>query len=89
MLSSSWVLTDRSRSLCDLATNDNNDGIGKNWRNFSLMAGYNVSSSGYMRGTVFWESNKPFTIEEFHMPRPKVGELLIKTKSCKLWSVPF
>jgi Zn-dependent alcohol dehydrogenase len=34
----------------------------------------------YMRGAVFWEPNMPLTIEEFHMPRPKAGELLIKTK---------
>ena len=33
-----------------------------------------------MRGTVFWEPNKPLSIEEFHMPRPKAGEILIKTK---------
>ncbi|OMO89762.1 Alcohol dehydrogenase superfamily, zinc-type [Corchorus capsularis] len=45
-------------------------------------AAYHVSSGGYMRGTVFWEPNKPLTIEEFHMPRPKAGELLIKTKGC-------
>ncbi|GKV18886.1 hypothetical protein SLEP1_g29209 [Rubroshorea leprosula] len=82
MLSSSWVLTDRSRSLFDLAANDSSDGIGKNRRSFSSLAGYNVSSGGYMRGTVFWEPNKPLTIEEFHMPRPKAGELLIKTKGC-------
>ncbi|EOX94132.1 hypothetical protein QUC31_004422 [Theobroma cacao] len=45
-------------------------------------AAYHVSSGGYMRGTVFWEPTKPLTIEEFHMPRPKAGELLIKTKGC-------
>ncbi|XVF15595.1 hypothetical protein REPUB_Repub09cG0167900 [Reevesia pubescens] len=45
-------------------------------------AGYHVSSGGYMRGTVFWEPDRPLTIEEFHMPRPKAGELLIKTKGC-------
>ncbi|KAG4998888.1 hypothetical protein JHK87_019960 [Glycine soja] len=33
-----------------------------------------------MRGAVYWEPNKPLTIEEFHMPRPKAGEVLIKTK---------
>ncbi|MED6168174.1 hypothetical protein PIB30_009391 [Stylosanthes scabra] len=36
----------------------------------------------YMRGAVYWEPNKPLTIEEFHIPRPKAGELLIKTKAC-------
>ena len=33
-----------------------------------------------MRGIVFWEPNKPVSIEDFHMPRPKAGEILIKTK---------
>ncbi|KAJ1387773.1 Polyketide synthase, enoylreductase domain [Sesbania bispinosa] len=36
----------------------------------------------YMRGAVYWEPNKPLTIEEFHIPRPKAGEVLIKTKAC-------
>lgn len=44
-------------------------------------AGYRVGGGeSYMRGTVFWEPNKPLTIEEFHMPRPKAGEVLIRTK---------
>lgn len=43
---------------------------------------YHVSSGGFMRGVVFREPNKPLTIEEFHMPRPKASELLIKTKAC-------
>ncbi|KAG6512237.1 alcohol dehydrogenase-like [Zingiber officinale] len=46
-------------------------------------AGYHVSGGpSFMRGTVFWEPNRPLTIEEFQMPRPKSGELLIKTKAC-------
>ncbi|KAK8275201.1 hypothetical protein V6Z12_D10G122100 [Gossypium hirsutum] len=48
----------------------------------STSAAYHVSSGGYMRGTVFWEPDTPLTIEEFHMPRPKAGEVLIKTKAC-------
>ncbi|GKV16919.1 hypothetical protein SLEP1_g27487 [Rubroshorea leprosula] len=48
-----FVLTDRSRPLFDLATNDSNNGIGKNRRSFLLMAGYNMSSGGYIRGIVF------------------------------------
>lgn len=44
-------------------------------------SGYHVSGGpSFMRGTVFWEPNKPLTIEDFHMPRPKSGEVLIKTK---------
>ncbi|KAH7663471.1 Succinate-semialdehyde dehydrogenase (acetylating) protein [Dioscorea alata] len=46
-------------------------------------SGYHVSGGpSFMRGTVFWEPNKPLTIEEFHMPQPKSGEVLIKTKAC-------
>lgn len=55
----------------------------------SPSAAYHVSSGGYMRGTVFWEPNKPLTIEEFHIPRPKAGELLIKTKGTFLFSLSF
>jgi len=42
--------------------------------------GVGVGLPSYMRGAVFREPNKPLTIEEFHIPRPKAGELLIKTK---------
>lgn len=35
-----------------------------------------------MRAAVFWEPGRPMTIEELHMPRPKAGEILIKTKAC-------
>ncbi|KAJ0969779.1 hypothetical protein J5N97_022656 [Dioscorea zingiberensis] len=46
-------------------------------------SGYHVGGGpSFMRGTVFWEPNKPLTVEDFHMPRPKSGELLIKTKAC-------
>ncbi|EPS70775.1 hypothetical protein M569_03980, partial [Genlisea aurea] len=46
-------------------------------------AGYHVSNGpSYMRGAVFWQPNKPLTLEEFHMPRPKANEVLIKTKAC-------
>lgn len=45
------------------------------------VSSYNLNGgSSYMRAAVFWEPNKPLTIEEFHMPRPKSGEILIKTK---------
>ena len=44
-------------------------------------AGYHLSGGpAYMRGAVFWEANKPLSIEDFNMPRPKAGEVLIKTK---------
>ncbi|CAA2986048.1 alcohol dehydrogenase 1B [Olea europaea subsp. europaea] len=46
-------------------------------------AGYHLNNGPtYMRGAVFWEPNKPLTFEDFHMPRPKVNEVLIKTKAC-------
>ncbi|MCO5571427.1 hypothetical protein L7F22_025167 [Adiantum nelumboides] len=35
-----------------------------------------------MRAAVFWEPGRPMTIEEIQMPRPKAGEILIKTKAC-------
>ncbi|XP_062118133.1 uncharacterized protein LOC133831747 [Humulus lupulus] len=35
-----------------------------------------------MRGAVFWEANKPLTMEQFQIPRPKANEILIKTKAC-------
>ncbi|XP_072991419.1 uncharacterized protein [Typha latifolia] len=46
-------------------------------------AGYHVAGGpSSMRGIVFWEPGRPLSIEEFQMPRPKAGELLIKTKAC-------
>jgi hypothetical protein len=49
-----------------------------------------VGLPSYMRGAVYWEPNKPLTIEEFHIPRPKAGELLIKTKGmCILYTYLF
>ena len=42
---------------------------------------YHLSGGpSHMHGFVFWEPNKPLSIEDFHMPRPKAGEILIKTK---------
>ena len=44
----------------------------------------------YMRGAVFWEPNKPLTIEEFHIPRPKAGEVLVKNKGdSRFYSLSF
>ncbi|XP_078153113.1 uncharacterized protein LOC144548311 [Carex rostrata] len=46
-------------------------------------AGYNVGGgTSFMRGVVFYEPGRPLSIEEFKMPRPKAGEVLIKTKGC-------
>ncbi|XP_044500096.1 alcohol dehydrogenase [Mangifera indica] len=62
--------------------NNASDHVTDHLTNHSSSASYHVSSGGYMRGAVFWEPNKPLTIEEFHLPRPKAGEILVKTKAC-------
>ncbi|KAL9248800.1 Succinate-semialdehyde dehydrogenase (acetylating)-like protein [Drosera capensis] len=50
---------------------------------YSSLASYNVSGgSSYMRGVMFTEPSQPLRIEEFHMPRPKANEVLVKTKAC-------
>lgn len=42
---------------------------------------YHLSGGpSHMRAAVFWEPGKPLTFEDFHMPRPKANEVLIKTK---------
>ncbi|KAL4183963.1 hypothetical protein AMTRI_Chr11g100980 [Amborella trichopoda] len=47
------------------------------------VSGYHLRDvPSFMRAVVFWEPKKPLSIEEFHMPRPKAGEVLIKTKAC-------
>ena len=43
----------------------------------------------YMRAAVFWEPNKPLTIEDFQMPRPKANEILIKTKGTSVPPIPL
>ncbi|GMH11292.1 hypothetical protein Nepgr_013133 [Nepenthes gracilis] len=44
---------------------------------------YNLSGgSSYMRGVMFTHPNHPLTIEDFHIPRPKANEILIKTRAC-------
>ncbi|OWM89897.1 hypothetical protein CDL15_Pgr012534 [Punica granatum] len=48
----------------------------------SSAAGYHVSPSSFMRGAVFWEPDRPLSLEQLQLPRPKAGELLIKTKAC-------
>lgn len=47
----------------------------------SNTASYHLQGGpSHMRAAVFWEPNKPLTLEDFHMPRPKANEVLIKTK---------
>ncbi|KAM7275671.1 hypothetical protein ACFE04_017537 [Oxalis oulophora] len=79
-LYNSTHVTDTSSSSSSITTNSSSSSS-----SFATGAsgGYHVSSGGgYMRGAVFWEPNKPLTIEHFHLPRPKTNELLIKTKAC-------
>uniref|UniRef100_A0A2P2IX99 Alcohol dehydrogenase class-3 isoform X1 n=1 Tax=Rhizophora mucronata TaxID=61149 RepID=A0A2P2IX99_RHIMU len=65
----------KSSSLCNGVSGDGSEQkVSK--------SSYHVSSGDFMRGAVFWEPNKPLTIEEFRMPRPKAGEVLIKNKGC-------
>ncbi|PON83983.1 Alcohol dehydrogenase superfamily, zinc-type [Trema orientale] len=48
----------------------------------SSSSSYTTTAGNYMRGAVFWEPNKPLTIEKFDIPQPKANEVLIKTKAC-------
>ncbi|XP_074311381.1 uncharacterized protein LOC141647183 [Silene latifolia] len=53
--------------------------------NSSSFSSYNVNNGGtskYMRGVMFTGPNQPLTFEDFHMPRPKANEILVKTKAC-------
>ncbi|KAL2651915.1 hypothetical protein R1flu_020043 [Riccia fluitans] len=40
------------------------------------------SEKSTMRAAVLWEPKKPMVVEDLRMPRPKTGEVLIKTKAC-------
>lgn len=88
---SSWALTATARSLYHGCVNDSdnngkiNAAFGDNDHMKISKSSYHVNSGGFMRGAVFWEPNKPLTIEEFQMPRPKAGEVLIKTKGNYLY----
>jgi hypothetical protein len=89
-LRSSWGLVERF--LTHSTISNNNDKIVENvgrgldsnrcYSNASSVGGAGLPS--YMRAAVFWEPNKPLTLEEFRIPRPKAGEILIKTKGILL-----
>ncbi|PSS24094.1 Succinate-semialdehyde dehydrogenase [Actinidia chinensis var. chinensis] len=65
------------RSLCQNSESSSSSSPSK--------SSYHLSGGpSHMRGIVFWEPNKPLSIEDFHMPRPKAGEILIKTKACRV-----
>ncbi|EFJ12439.1 hypothetical protein SELMODRAFT_182435 [Selaginella moellendorffii] len=41
-----------------------------------------AGTASTMRAAVLWEPGKPMTLEDMQMPRPKFGEVLLKTKAC-------
>ncbi|XP_018850112.1 alcohol dehydrogenase [Juglans regia] len=92
-LRSSWCFGNRFSTHHAISNVDDNNNekkiIDNGWGGHGSFRRYSNSSSlggvglpSYMRAAVFWEPNKPLTIEEFRMPRPKAGEVLIKTKAC-------
>ncbi|KAK7291494.1 hypothetical protein RIF29_06680 [Crotalaria pallida] len=89
----SWCLSNHlllSRNNSQSHNNNNNNNMAvppqQQAASFSTQQPSNAGGGGglpsFMRGAVYWEPNKPLTIEEFHMPKPKAGEVLIKTKAC-------
>ena len=88
-LRSSWYLANNTILNSNVVNDNTNKKIVENGVGVGV-GGYRCYSEArpvggvglpqYMRGAVYWEPNKPLTIEDFHMPRPKAGELLIKTK---------
>ncbi|KAH9291890.1 hypothetical protein KI387_042923, partial [Taxus chinensis] len=49
--------------------------------NVGEASGYHLGNgASSMKAAVLWETGKPMTFEDFHIPRPKAGEVLIKTK---------
>ncbi|GAB4855331.1 hypothetical protein Ancab_023952 [Ancistrocladus abbreviatus] len=74
---------DDASSINSLDRNSNSAKLGGAKSISSSTASYHVTGgSSYMRGVMFTEPNQPLTIEDFQMPRPKVNEVLIKTKAC-------
>ncbi|PHT44286.1 hypothetical protein CQW23_18311 [Capsicum baccatum] len=69
-----------SRSFCSEKKNSN----ASSTKTAASDASYYHLNDGpsHMRAAVFWEPGKPLTFEDFHMPRPKANEILLKTKAC-------
>lgn len=81
--SSSFYCNQWRRSVVMSPSSSNADDVDSKTSSFSTIASSSYHLNGgpsYMRGAVFWEPNKPLTFEDFEMPRPKVNEVLIKTK---------
>ncbi|XP_054806331.1 uncharacterized protein LOC129309009 [Prosopis cineraria] len=78
----SWCLSKAltQHFTIDKAVNENTiRRVSKGFSFYSQLAGGGGLPS-FMRGAVFWESGKPLSIKEFHIPRPKAGEVLVRTK---------
>ncbi|KAB1208920.1 hypothetical protein CJ030_MR6G000786 [Morella rubra] len=89
LLRSRFWIPDATASTTTNPTENNDNKIVGNGGGVNSYRCYSHASSvggvglpSYMRAAVFWEPNKPLTIEELRMPRPKSGEILIKTKAC-------
>lgn len=87
LLRSRFWIPDATASTTTNPTENNDNKIVGNGGGVNSYRCYSHASSvggvglpSYMRAAVFWEPNKPLTIEELRMPRPKSGEILIKTK---------
>ncbi|KAK4353536.1 hypothetical protein RND71_025730 [Anisodus tanguticus] len=86
--SSKLTLSSRSTTLFATSRFSNrpfcSDSMEKSSSTTASAASYYHLSGGpsHMRAVVFWEPGKPLTFEDFHMPRPKANEVLIKTKAC-------
>lgn len=77
LLARSATVPFTSRSFCSSSQSE------KNSTTPSAASYYHLSGGpSHMRAAVFWEPGKPLTFEDFHMPRPKANEVLIKTKAC-------
>lgn len=75
LLARSATVPFTSRSFCSSSQSE------KNSTTPSAASYYHLSGGpSHMRAAVFWEPGKPLTFEDFHMPRPKANEVLIKTK---------
>ncbi|KAM3270305.1 hypothetical protein P3S67_029412 [Capsicum chacoense] len=69
-----------SRSFCSEKKNSN---ASSTKRAASDASYYHLNGGpSHMRAAVFWEPGKTLTFEDFHMPRPKANEILLKTKAC-------
>ena len=92
-----------TRSLCSTTTGDGDtqssgDGVvSKVSSNISSASkdDHTVGAKDYLMGSlpstmkaaVFWEPGRPMSIEELQMPRPKIGEVLIKTRGMPVSSI--